>query len=281
MHEQESTLSQPPLQAQASNQSVDQTVIKSETSLFTINKKDGEQVPFSREKVYITLKRACKGFEEYVSLDLIMQEVTKNLYDKATTKEVEDALILAAISFIEKDPAYSKVGSRLLLQKLSKEVFGNSITQETYGQHYHRSFIEGIQLGVQHEIMDPRLLEFDLELLASKLVVSRDDLIEYLGLYNLYERYFFKVEDRRIELPQMFWMRTAMGLALAEKENRNERAMEFYDLMSTLHYVPSTPTLLHAGGSHPQLSSCFLTTINDDLHHLQLLKMELHPDYQT
>lgn len=271
MHEREESVSHIPFQAQESTQgsTQSQNVTTDKTALFTINKKGGDSVPFNRDKVYLTLKRACKGLEKDVVIDLIMQEVTKNLYDKASTGEVEDALVLAAISFIEKDPAYSKVGARLLLQKLSKEVFGNSITQETYGQHYHRSFIEGIQLGVQHELMDKRLLEFDLELLASKLVFERDDLIEYLGLYNLYERYFFKVEERRIELPQMFWMRIAMGLSMLEKpEERNERAMEFYDVMSTLHYVPSTPTLLHSGGSHPQLSSCFLTTIKDDLDHI-------------
>lgn len=269
MREQKEIVPQVPFRAQKNEQEVE---IKSSSvdkiALFTINKKDGESVPFNREKVYLTLKRACQGLEQNVVVDLMMQEVTKNLYDQASTGEVEDALILAAISFIEKDPAYSKVGARLLLQKLSKEVFGASITQETYGQHYYRSFVEGIQLGVEHELFDKRLLEFDLELLAAKLVIERDDLMEYLGLFNLYERYFFKVNERRIELPQMFWMRTAMGLAMLEKENRNEWAMEFYDVMSTLRYVPSTPTLLHAGGTHPQLSSCFLTTIKDDLDHI-------------
>jgi ribonucleoside-diphosphate reductase alpha chain len=269
MHEREEIVPQVRFQAQKSEQEVEaRSSFKDKTTLFTINKKDGGAVPFSRDKVYLTLKRACKGLESSVVLDLVMQEVTKNLYDKASTGEVEDALILAAISFIEKDPAYSKVGARLLIQKLSKEVFGTSITQETYGQHYYRSFIEGIQIGIDHDLFDKRLLEFDLELLASKLVIERDDLIEYLGLFNLYERYFFKADGRRIELPQMFWMRTAMGLAMLEKENRNEWAMEFYDVMSTLYYVPSTPTLLHSGGTHPQLSSCFLTTIKDDLNHI-------------
>ena len=269
MHEQEEIIPQVSFQAQKSEQEVEaQNSSIDKSALFTINKKDGESVPFNREKVYLTLKRACKGLESDVVVDLIMHEVTKNLYDKASTTEVEDALILGAISFIEKDPAYSKVGARLLIQKLSKEVFGTSITQETYGQHYYRSFKEGIQIGIDHDLFDKRLLEFDLELLASKLVIERDDLLEYLGLYNLYERYFFKAEGRRIELPQMFWMRTAMGLAMLEKENRNEWAIEFYELMSTLLYVPSTPTLLHSGGTHPQLSSCFLTTIKDDLNHI-------------
>jgi len=233
-----------------------------------INKRSGELVSCSRDKIYGSLQRAAKGLESHVSLDMVMQEVTKNLYQNASTKEVEDALILAAISFIEKDPAYSLLGSRLLRQKLAKEVFGNSITHETYGQHYRKSFVQAIQSGVQAEILDVRLLEFDLELLSLKLDIERDDLIEYLGLYNLYERYFYKINDSRIEMPQVFWMRIAMGLALSEKENRTQWAIEFYDLISTLYYVPSTPTLLHAGGSHPQLSSCFLTTTKDDLDHI-------------
>lgn len=269
MHERE-ILSQVPLQVQQNNQtSQAQPFAIDKTTLFIINKKNGQQAPFNREKVHLTLKRACKGLEKDVVIDLIMQEVTKNLYDQASTGEVEDALILATISFIEKDPAYSKVAARLLIQKLSKEVFKSSVTQETYAHHYQRSFVEGIRLGVEHKLLDERLLIFDLELLASKLIIQRDDLIEYLGLYNLYERYFAKVQERRVELPQMFWMRIAMGLAILEKpEERNQRALEFYDIMSSLHYVPSTPTLLHAGGSHPQLSSCFLTTINDDLDHI-------------
>lgn len=268
MHEQEE-VPQVQFQAQRSEQGIEaRNSSNDKAALFTINKKDGESVPFNKEKVYLTLKRACKGLENDVSVDLVMQEVTKNLYDQASTAEVEDALILGAISFIEKDPAYSKVGARLLIQKLSKEVFGTSITQETYNQHYYLSFKEGIQIGIEHDLFDKRLLEFDLEFLASKLVIERDDLLEYLGLCNLYERYFFKAEGRRIELPQMFWMRTAMGLAMLEKENRNEWAIEFYEIMSTLQYVPSTPTLLHSGGTHPQLSSCFLTTIKDDLNHI-------------
>lgn len=234
---------------------------------FTINKKDGGSEPFDRQKIYMSLKRAARGFEDSVSLDLIMQEVTKNLYDQATTLEVEDAMILATIAFIERDPAYSFVASRLLRQKMAREVFGHSTTEETYAQEYRDAFIKGIHAGVEHKITDPRLLEFDLPYLASHLELKRDDYLEYLGIRTLYERYFFKVEGRRVELPQMFWMRISMGLAVLE-ENKNEQALEFYNVISQLHFVPSTPTLLHAGGTHPQLSSCYLTTIKDDLNHI-------------
>ncbi len=233
----------------------------------TINKKNGTTQTFDREKVYASLKRAAKSIEESVSLNLVMQEVTKNLYNQATTLEIEDAMVLAAISFIERDPAYSLFASRILRQKLAKEVIGASTTEQNYSQVYRETFIKNVKLGIEERIIDSRLEAFDIAYLADHLELKRDDNLEYLGLRTLYERYFFKVNDRRIELPQMFWMRISMGLAVNE-ENKNERAVEFYNLISTLRFVPSTPTLLHAGGTHPQLSSCYLTTISDDLHHI-------------
>ncbi len=234
---------------------------------FFVTKKDGTLISLNREKVYATIKRACQGFEHVVSIELIMQECTKNMYDKATTRVLEDALVLAAISFIERDPAYSVVAARLLRQKLSKEVFGQSVTSDTYAQTYKVSFVKNIKKAVEYSLLDSRMLDFDLDYLADQMDLGRDDAIEYLGLYNLYERYFLSYEDVHLEMPQMFWMRVAMGLALFE-ENKNERAVEFYTIMSKLFYVPGTPTLLHSGTTHPQLSSCFLTTISDDLHHI-------------
>ncbi|NBP16038.1 hypothetical protein EBU95_16880 [bacterium] len=232
-----------------------------------INKKNGTVQMFDQAKIYQTLKRAAQGLEKEISLDLVMQEVTRNLYDNATTFQIEDALILAATAFIEKDPAYSLFSSRLLRQKLAKEVLGASVKQEHYEHTYKRAFVKGVKAGIEHNIIDARLAEFDIEFLANHLMIERDDYLEYLGLRTLYERYFFKVKGVRIELPQMFWMRIAMGLSILEKD-KNQRAVEFYNLISTLHFVPSTPTLLHAGGTHPQLSSCYLTTISDDLHHI-------------
>jgi len=236
-------------------------------SSFRINKKNGNNESFHREKVLRCIKRASKGLEDHVSLELIMHEVTKNLYDEASTLEIEDAMILATIAFIERDPSYSKVASRLLLQKLAKEVFVRSSTEGSFDEYYRESFVESIKKGIEKNIVDSRLGGFDLEFLASHLLLERDDDLEYLGLRTLYERYFFRVDDRRTELPQIFWMRISMGLAILE-ENKNERALEFYQLISSLRFVPSTPTLLHAGGTHPQLSSCYLTTIDDDLHQI-------------
>ncbi len=233
----------------------------------TVSKRNGQKVPFNREKLYGSLQRACHGLEDSVSLPLVMQEVLKNLYDNATTGHVEDALILGAVAFIEKDPAYSIVAARLLRQKLAKEVFLTSVTEETYAYHYKKSFVENIKEMVELDLLDRRMLEFDLEFLADKLAIERDDAVEYLGLFNLYERYYSKIEERHVEMPQMFWMRIAMGLCLLES-NKNHYAVEFYETMSKLLYLPGTPTLLHSGNTRPQLSSCFLTTIQDDLHHI-------------
>src|SRR3990167_4284428 len=203
----------------------------------TINKINGRTEPFERDKVYTSLKRACIGLESEVSVDLIMQEVTKNIYNQASTYEVQDAMILAATAFVERDPAYSKVAARLLLQKLTKEVIGKSIKTETYEKAYRHAFIEGIKKGVGGNIFDARMLDFDLEKLSHYLMVSRDDLFEYLGLRTLYERYFIKVNGKRVELPQVFWMRVAMGLALLE-EDKNQKAIEFYELISSMRFVP-------------------------------------------
>ncbi len=234
---------------------------------YVVHKRNGQKVSFDQEKIYVSLKRACHGFDNSVSLPLIMQEVIKNLSNNTTTSHIEDALILGASAFIENDPAYSTVAARLLRQKLAKEVFQTSVSEETYAYHYKRSFIQGIKDLVEENVLDPRMLDFDLEFLSEKLAIERDDIIEYLGLYNLYERYFSKIDERHVETLQMFWMRVAMGLCLQET-NKNHYAVEFYDLMSQFYYTPGTPTLLHAGGTRAQLSSCFLTTITDDLHHI-------------
>lgn len=235
---------------------------------FIIKKKNGSAEMFDYDKVYNCFKRAARGFEETVILDLLMQEVIKNIYDQITTFEIEDALILAATSLIEHDPVYSTIASRLLQQKLCKEVFGYSVDTHHYEQEYRKSFISGIQAGIEDDIIDPRLGEFDLPYLAAQLELDRDDLFGYLGLRTLYERYFFRAKGRRIETPQAFWMRIAMGVALQESSHKNDWAVQFYNTISQMLFVPSTPTLLHAGGTHPQLSSCYLTTITDDLTHI-------------
>ncbi|MEM4255449.1 MAG: ribonucleoside-diphosphate reductase subunit alpha [Candidatus Norongarragalinales archaeon] len=232
-----------------------------------VKKRDGKIVMFDINRVKKTIARVSQGFDA-VSPDLIAKEVIKNVYDGVSTEEIEKALVLASSSFIEMDPAYSYTSARLFLQKLYKEAIGRSITENELDSAYREQFVEGIAESVKLGLLDKRMLEFDAKDLAKELKLDRDLLFGYLGIQTLYERYFLKTEEgRRIELPQAFWMRVAMGLAI-EENDKNEKAKEFYDVLSSLRFVSSTPTLFHSGTTHPQLSSCYLTTVKDDLAHI-------------
>lgn len=233
----------------------------------TVKKRNGKTVLFSIEKLKESIERKAEGFEKEISVDHIAAETIKNIYDGIKTEDIDKALILATVSFIERDPAYSKVASRLFLQRLCKEVLGESATEETKEKLYREAFVNGIQKGIEKGIFDRRLSEFDLNKLAQSLMLDRDGLFEYIGIQTLYERYFTKIGDNRIELPQSFWMRVAMGLAIDEKD-KEAKALEFYELISSMRYIPSTPTLFHAGLKRPQLSSCYLTMVEDDLQHI-------------
>lgn len=240
---------------------------KASLGRLTVKKRDGRMVLFEPRKIKETLQRAAKGFEHEVSLELISKEVLKNIFDGVGTEDLEKAMILAAISYIERDPAYSYVSARLFLQRIYKEVIGRSLTSDAMGISYRQAFVNGIKVGISSGTFDPRLAEFNTEKLAYGLKLERDELFQYIGIQTLYERYFAKVDEQRIELPQAFWMRVAMGLALNEPDKEN-RALEFYEYLSSMRFVSSTPTLFHSGLHHPQLSSCYLTTVMDDLHHI-------------
>lgn len=233
----------------------------------SIKKKDGSHEILDIMRMRQAIAWASANVQEYVSIDLIIEETLKNIFDGIATHELEDALVLSACSFIERDRAYSTMAAQLLLKKLFNEVTLHAITHPEAAMLYRKSFIDSINIGIEQKVFDKRLQEFDIPLLASHLVIERDGLFEYMGLKTLNERYFAKALNRRLELPQSFWMRVAMGLALLEG-HKNERAIEFYHLFSTFNYVPGTPTLLHSGLTRPQLSSCFLTTIEDDLKHI-------------
>ncbi|MDP3889539.1 MAG: ribonucleoside-diphosphate reductase subunit alpha, partial [bacterium] len=224
--------------------------------------------PFDLNRVHETIVWACSGYGKVVSEDLIFEEFIKNIFDGIAKQGIADALVLAASAFIERDPAYGYVAARLLFKKLYKQVTHASVRHSGKDRVYAQSFITSIKEGTAHAIFSEQLLDFDLHYLALNLVPDRDYLLDYMGIRTLYERYFMRdLKGNLWELPQSFWMRIAMGLALNEKD-KNARAVEFYNLMSLLRYVPSTPTLLHAGLTHPQLSSCFLGTVNDDLRHI-------------
>ena len=233
----------------------------------TVTKRDGKAVLFNVKKIVQHIRRVGEGLEDEVDVDLIVREVVNNVYDGIETEKIQKALVLAAASFIEREPAYSYLAARFLLQQLYKEVIGRSIRGEDLDQAYRQAFVSGIREGVRRNELDPRMKDFDLDLLGASLRPERDHLFQYLGVQTLYDRYFLRQDGRSVETPQSFWMRVAMGLSV-EEPDRNERALEFYNLMSNLKYVPSTPTLFHAGTTHPQLSSCYLTTIDDDLEHI-------------
>lgn len=241
---------------------------KAVTTGFTITRADNSIEELSVTKLQDVLYWAARGYEKEIEINVILEEVLKNVFDNINPEQLADALILAASAFIERDPAYSSVAARLLQKKLFKEVTSKSLGCVDLAKEYRDAFLHGIQKGVTEQIFDSRMLNYDLKKIAESLQPERDELFEYMGLRTLYERYFAKTEDQqRFELPQHFWMRVAMGISYNE-ENKTECAIEFYNLMSTMRYVPSTPTLLHSGLMRPQLSSCFLGTVEDDLKHI-------------
>ncbi len=233
----------------------------------TVMKADGRRQLFNLKKIDAAIRRASEGLGDGMSADLVAREVIKNVHDKVTTNNIDRALVLSAASFIERDPDYSFLAARLLLQRIYKEVMCRSIRRQELDAAYRQTFLDGIRANVARGQLDPALLEYDLDRLAAALDPSRDHLFQFLGIQTLYERYFLRQDDVCVELPQMFWMRVAMGLSV-EEDDRETRSIEFYELMSQLRYVPSTPTMFHAGTPHPQLSSCYLTTVDDDLKHI-------------
>ncbi|MBC3869928.1 ribonucleoside-diphosphate reductase subunit alpha [Undibacterium oligocarboniphilum] len=225
---------------------------------------DGEKVLLDIEKVRALITAACVGLDKLADAEAILTETLKNLYDGVPVEELHKSAILAARALMEKEPAYSQVTSRLLLHTVRKEVFGKEVAQQDAAAEYITYFPQFIQKGIAAELLDARLAEFDLDRLAKSLIADRDLQFSYIGLQTLYDRYFLHVRGTRIEMPQAFYMRVAMGLALEEKD-RNARAIEFYNLLSSFDFMSSTPTLFNSGTLRSQLSSCYLTTVSDDL----------------
>ncbi len=229
---------------------------------------DGTRERLSSQRVRKTLSEACLGLEETVALDQMEHESLQSLYDGITPSEIAKATIFAAKARIERDPAYSYVAARLLLNVIYSEVLPDTVEVGSAATVHRTHFKHYLAEGVELERLAPALLEFDLDQLADALDIDRDRQFTYMGLQTLYDRYLIHSNQRRIETPQYFWMRVAMGLAANEGEHKNERAVEFYDILSRFLFTSSTPTLFNAGTLHPQLSSCYLSTIDDDLEHI-------------
>ena len=233
-----------------------------------VKKRSGELVEFNIAEIEKAINAVCRGFEDSVDVVGIIRDTKFAIYDGIETREINQAVIMAMRARIEKDPAYSQVAARFLFNDLYKDVMGINEFEDNFADNYRAGFKEKIQYGVDAGRLDARLLEFDFDRISAAIRPERDQLLQYLGAQVLYDRYFLKDLDQNIiETPQYFWMRVSMGLALAE-EQHEERAIEFYNTISNLYYVPSTPTLFHSGTNHPQMSSCYLTTVDDDLSHI-------------
>ena len=225
---------------------------------------NGQKRPLDTDFLFGVISTACEGLGEYVEPNGIFGATLKDLYEGVPQEEVFKAATLAARTLIEKDPAYTKVTSRLLMHTIRKEVLGEETVQADMATRYAEYFPQFIKKGIKAELLDEKLAQFDLAKLGAALNPERDGQFTYLGLQTLYDRYFLHIDEQRIELPQAFYMRVAMGLALNEV-NREARAIEFYNVLSTFDFMSSTPTLFNAGTRRSQLSSCYLTTVADDL----------------
>lgn len=224
----------------------------------------GERVLFDAQRLRALIESACVDLGDGVQAAPVLAETMRNLYDGVPMDEVCKASILAARTLIEKDPGYSHATARLLLHAIVREVLGREVAQADMGPAYAEYFPQFLHKGVAHGLLDERLLQYDLAQLAAALDARRDLQFDYLGLQTLYDRYFLHLDKTRIELPQVFFMRVAMGLALNETE-REARAIEFYELLSSFDFMSSTPTLFNSATLRAQLSSCYLTTVPDDL----------------
>jgi ribonucleoside-diphosphate reductase alpha chain len=235
-----------------------------------VRKKDGRIEPFDENKLRNFVQLACRGFDWVVDPEELVFETERGIHDGIETSTIAELAIMTAKAKIERDPVYADITSRMFLNSLYKEAIGQHFTPEGLDAMYRDAFVRNIKKGVEVGLLSPDLLKFDLERIAGYLDIARDALLNDMGLQTLYDRYFIKEiggRETRHETPQMFWMRVAMGLAIGEKE-RERYAAKFYEVLSSLRFVCSTPTLFNAGTTHQQLSSCYLTTVEDDLDHI-------------
>ncbi|MFL2706085.1 MAG: ribonucleoside-diphosphate reductase subunit alpha [Gammaproteobacteria bacterium] len=230
---------------------------------------DGTESTLDVARLNTIVKEACNGLED-VSPEEIIEEAKKNLYDGVTLSDVRSSLVMTSRTLVEKEPNYTFVTSRILLDNLRAEALtflglSKEATHAEMIKLYPEALEAFINKGVENQIINPELQKMDIKKLGQAIKAERDQDFTYLGLQTLYDRYFIHKDDVRYELPQVFFMRVAMGLSINE-ENREERAIEFYNLLSSFDYMSSTPTLFNSGTIHSQLSSCYLTTVPDDLH---------------
>lgn len=242
---------------------------KVEENGLMITKRSGQMEEFSEEKLRQSAERHAEGLDE-VDVDKVVKQCRSELYEEITTERIQHSLVLSARSFIEQEPQYSKLAARILYDTLYKDIIGHdTIDYDQIEQQHQVAFIAYIKNAVEIEELDPRMLTYDLEEMSKQMNLERDKEFTYLAMQTLYDRYFIRnpETDEILETPQMFWMRVAMGLAIKE-ENKEKKAAEFYELLSKKDFIHSSPTLFHSGTTRPQLSSCYLNTVKDDLEHI-------------
>jgi len=228
-----------------------------------VKKRNGRLQEFNVDKINACAIRACEDIDD-ISASEIVLDAKLQLFDKITTQEIDKALILSAREKIEKEPNYSFAAARILLNCLYKEVFKEGVDSDAFELQYRKSFIQNVKSLVSLGRLSKDLLSFDLKKLSESLCISRDKSFKYLGIQTIFDRYLIRSEGKILEAPQSFWMRVAMGLAINEKD-KDDKAIEFYNLMSQFMYTPSTPTLFNSGTTHSQLSSCYLNTFDDSI----------------
>ena len=239
-----------------------------ETKRIHITLEDGARIPFDQGRVRARLLSASKGLEEFCSVDEILDEVMRQVFDGISSTEIYRTMILAARSSIERDPAYDTLASRLMLMVIYNDALQAAPDFEGIEPLYRSRFEHYIIDGINAERLCESLREFDLAQIAEALQPQRDHNFKYLGLQAIYDRYLLHIDGRRIETPQFFWMRVAMGLAIEEGDQKEQRAIEFYNVLSQFWFTSATPTLFNSATKHPQLSSCYLSTVTDDLEHI-------------
>ena len=235
---------------------------------FNITLKDKSTGVITERELRRRIEYACRDLGEVVSSEMILEDSLRNFYQGIRADEIDTSNIMAARARVEREPAYAYVSARLLLDVIYRETVGVDAHDPELTERHAAYFKEYLKKAISYDRIDKALLDYDLDKLGAAMKLERDLQFQYLGLQTLYDRYLIHENDVRLETPQIFWMRVAMGLALCEGARKTERAIEFYDVLSRFLFVSSTPTLFNSGTTHPQMSSCYLTTVMDDLQHI-------------
>lgn len=234
-----------------------------------VKKRSGQLAKFDEQKIKACIDRCCVDVNGEsipdVDADAVMFNAKIKLFDGITTREIDNSLVKSARSMIEQEPNYRYVASQLLLNTIYKEVFGTGVDSDAFELQYRTTFIVNLKKLIKAGIVNKELARFDLKKLSKCLCIDRDRNFAYMGLQTVYDRYLHHIDGHKMETPQAFWMRVAMGLAIKEPDNREQWVLKYYDLISSFDYMCSTPTLFNSGGTFNQLSSCFLSTFEDSI----------------